>query len=108
MRRHVFLSLLHRYSRSTPTPCVLTDIFVRFAATPKKNNPAASSQKDPALSLIHIFLAAFCGLRRSACVRITPDAILDEKDEVFVSASIAKTGKQRFVPLDVYKRQGVN
>jgi hypothetical protein len=41
--------MLHWYSRSTPTPCVLTDIFVRFAATPKKNNPAASSQKDPAI-----------------------------------------------------------
>ncbi len=49
--------------------------------------------------LFRLVLAAFCGLRRSECVRITPDAILDEKDEVFVSASIAKTGKQRFVPL---------
>ena len=43
--------------------------------------------------LFRLVLAAFCGLRRSECVRITPDAILDEKDEVFVSASIAKTGK---------------
>lgn len=49
--------------------------------------------------LFRLVLAAFCGLRRSECVRITPDDILDEKDEVFVSASIAKTGKQRFVPL---------
>ena len=49
--------------------------------------------------LFRLVLAAFCGLRRSECGRITPDAILDEKDEVFVSASIAKTGKQRFVPL---------
>ena len=49
--------------------------------------------------LFRLILAAFCRLRRSECVRITPDAILDEKDEVFVSASIAKTGKQRFVPL---------
>ena len=49
--------------------------------------------------LFRLVLAACCGLRRSECVRITPDAILDEKDEVFVSASRAKTGKQRFVPL---------
>lgn len=49
--------------------------------------------------LFRLTLAAFCGLRRSECVRITPEAILDEKDEVLVSASIAKTGKQRFVPL---------
>lgn len=49
--------------------------------------------------LFRLALAAFCGLRRSECVRISPEAILDEKDEIFVSASIAKTGKQRFVPL---------
>lgn len=49
--------------------------------------------------LFRLSLAAFCGLRRSECVRISPDAVLVEKGEVFVSAAIAKTGKQRFVPL---------
>lgn len=49
--------------------------------------------------LPRITLAAFCGLRRSECVRITKEAILEEKNEVLVSASIAKTEKQRFVPL---------
>ena len=41
--------MLHWYSRSTPTPCVLTEIFVKLAATPKKNSPAASSQKEDAM-----------------------------------------------------------
>lgn len=49
--------------------------------------------------LFPLSLAAFCGLRRSECVRMSPDAVLSEKGEVFVSAAIAKTGKQRFVPL---------
>ena len=38
--------MLHWYSRSTPTPCVLTEIFVRLAATPNKNSPPANSQKE--------------------------------------------------------------
>ena len=38
--------MLHWYSRSTPTPCVLTEMFVRLAATPNKNSPPASSQKE--------------------------------------------------------------
>lgn len=49
--------------------------------------------------LFQLSLAAFCGLRRSECVRMSSDAVLAEKGEVFVSTAIAKTGKQRFVPL---------
>lgn len=55
-------------------------------------------EKDKGM-LFRLVLAAFCGLRRSECVRVTPAAVLHEKKEVFVSGTISKTGKQRFVPL---------